>query len=119
MSETPFHRRGHDARAAGSESPLDATGSRGSHPGLVAAWSGLGVCVIGTHDPHRAAEAWRELMEQRHADDDEPQASGLDASAWWHAQHRWARHGDRGWELVRDRDHGTEPAMVLVGVFQE
>ncbi|QCR18413.1 hypothetical protein [Agrococcus sp. SGAir0287] len=91
--------------------------------GLLAAFTHLGVCVIGTHDPRRAADAWRDLMDRRRghavAPGTEPAARRLDASAWWHAQHRWARRGRRGWVLVRDRADGAEPAMVLVGVFRD
>lgn len=119
MGETAFHGRGHGAGATGSEPPLGAAGARGGRGGLLAAWSGLGVCVVGTHDPRKAADAWRDLMDQRHAGDEESHDDGLDASAWWHAQHRWARLGERGWELVRDREDGTEPAMVLVGVYKD
>lgn len=119
MGETAFHSRGHRVDAAGSAPPCDAVAAGGRRREPLAAWSGLGVCVIGTHDPRTAADAWRDLMERRRADDGGPLDDGLDATAWWHAQHRWARLGRRGWELVRDRAHGTEPAMVLVGVYRD
>lgn len=119
MGETAFHRRGHGGERESDESLDDAAVHDAGPPELIAAFSGLGVCVIGTHDPRRAAGAWSDLMAQRHGGDDAADESPLDESAWWHAQHRWARAGRRGWELVRDRDDDTEPAMVLVGVYRE
>lgn len=121
MGETAADGTG-DVAGAGSEPPQDASGSPVYDGRLLAAFTGLGVCVIGTHDPRRAAAAWHDFMQHRHAADDAGETSAdveLDAAAWWHAQHRWARLGSRGWELVRDRQDDAEPAMVLVGVYRE